>query len=88
MQFSWTGVRPASVNIFVTSRTRSKTTGGVTASASVGLKDMMRTNFVPSRCMRGIARRTSPNVTSKGVSTVFAQFMMVEPKQYTPMPLS
>ena len=32
-------------------------------------------------CIRGIARRTSATVMSNGVSTVFAQFMMVEPKQ-------
>ena len=81
MQFSWTGWRPLSRNIFVTSRTRAKTAGGVMASSSLGLKLMMRTNFAPTFCIRGIARRTSPSVTSKGVSTVLAQFMMVEPKQ-------
>ena len=56
------------------------TMGGRLSSFSPGLKLMMRTNFVPSRFMRGMARPTSPRVTSHGVSMVFAQFMMVEPK--------
>ena len=36
--------------------------------------------------MRGMARLTSARVMSNGSPTFLAQFMMVEPKQYTPMP--
>ena len=86
MQFSCTGCNPASRNRWVTSRTRSHTTGGRVSVSSAGLKLITRTYGVPRRCIRGIARRTSASVTSKGVSIVFAQFMMVEPKQHTLKP--
>ena len=46
-----------------------------------GLKLITRMNFAPVRFMRGMARLTSAKVTSNGVSTVLAQFMIALPKQ-------
>src|SRR5258706_9939680 len=73
MQFSWTGCRPSSRNIFVTSFTLRKTSLGVLYSSSPGLKLITRTYFVPSRFMRGIARLTSPRERSNGTSIFLDQ---------------
>src|SRR2546422_1794799 len=70
MQFSCTGVMPASRNFFVTSRTRSNTNAGMRSSSSLGLRLIMRTNLLPSRCIPRMQR----------LGSKFVRIMSLKPK--------
>ena len=86
MQFSCTGMTPASANMACNSRRRRKRSSSIWSSASRTAKLMMRIIFVPSRCMRGIARRASASEVSNGSSIFLPQLAMADPKQLTPTP--